>query len=394
MKILFVSPFPPDRDGIGTYSQMIIGELRSMGHEALVILPRAQRSHSDDVIGVLSVRRSDLTALTAKVAAWQPDVIHVQFAVAAFGIQTYTLLAWLRLARAATGVRIVATMHEVTRDTAKMRGPGRALYRSLATQCDQLIVHTQSALTALTGPMAVPKEKVSVVPHPAARPPRPVSTTADLRARFDLDQMEILLAFGFIHVDKGLDDVVEALGILRSSDIPSLDNIRLVVAGAVRPRQGIFRLFELRDRLHLARVLRNARATGVIRNLIFTGYVPEDDIAGWFRTAVAVVLPYRKTEQSGVAALADSFDVPVLASSAGGLGERYPQSRWSFPPREPMSLAHVLSRFLQTPPDERAVIAASYFPADLSEVVDTTLDLYHGVATWQRRASGQSSARH
>ena len=125
----------------------------------------------------------------------------------------------------------------------------------------------------------------------------------------------------------------------------------------MRPRRGLFRLFEWRDRLHLARVLRIARRGGLSDIIVRTGYVSEADVAGWFRAASAVVLPYRRTEQSGVASLANAFGVPVLASTAGGLGERYGSSAWTFPPCAPRELAAALARFLAAPRDERASVA-------------------------------------
>ena len=52
-----------------------------------------------------------------------------------------------------------------------------------------------------------------MIPHPTAGPPAGKCTPEDLRARFNLHDYRILLAFGFIHVDKGLDDLIRALGI-------------------------------------------------------------------------------------------------------------------------------------------------------------------------------------
>jgi glycosyltransferase involved in cell wall biosynthesis len=218
--------------------------------------------------------------------------------------------------------------------------------------------------------------KVTVIPHPEARPPRVVSTAADLRERFGLGEAEILLAFGFVHVDKGLDDLVRALRIVRGPAGPSLDRVRLVIAGTVRPRQSVFRLFELRDRLHLARVLRMARRGGLADTIVRTGYVPEADVAGWFQAATAVVLPYRRIEQSGVASLANAFGAPVLASTAGGLGEQYDGSPWRFAPCSPGELATVLARFLAAPPDERAPAGGRTTAADMESVVRATLGVY------------------
>lgn len=363
MRVLFVSPFPPARDGIGTYTQALMSALDAQGHETAVVVPRQQ---DGDALGHLGGQD-----LETAVREWSPDLIHVQFAVAAFGTRTRALLSWLRHTRTTFPVPVIATMHEVTRDTAALRAPGRALYRRLAAQCDQVIVHTQSARKALA---SMSETRITVIRHPEARPPRAVSTPADLRDRFGLGGLEVLLAFGFVHVDKGLDDLVRALKIIHSTG--SLERVRLVIAGTVRPRHGLFRVFELRDRIHLARVLRMARRAGLTDTIVRTGYVPEADIAGWFQAATAVVLPYKRTEQSGVASLANAFGTPVLASTAGGLGELYAASRWTYPPCSSAKLAEVLSAFLNT--SDRT--GERLPPADMDSTVAATLKLYHATA--------------
>jgi glycosyltransferase involved in cell wall biosynthesis len=274
---------------------------------------------------------------------------------------------------------MVATMHEVTRDTALLRGLGRSVYSKLSRLCDHVIVHTNAARAVLTGPVGAPAAAVSVVPHPDIEPPRVISSPAYLRQHFNLGDQELLLAFGFIHVDKGLGDLITALGILRKSGAASLEGIRLVIAGAVRPRIGLFRVFELRDRMHFARVLHSSRRAGLDDIVVLTGYVPEDDVAGWFKAAAGLVLPYRRTEQSGVASLANAFGVPVLASKVGGLAEQYASSPWLFSPRNPQELASVLARFVSTPPQQRALPAGSRTAAEMETVLDATLSIYRGV---------------
>jgi glycosyltransferase involved in cell wall biosynthesis len=132
----------------------------------------------------------------------------------------------------------------------------------------------------------------------------------------------------------------------------------------------------LRDRVHLRRTLSMARRGGVDRNILLTGYVPETEMAGWFRAATAVVLPYRRTEQSGVAALANAFDVPVLASMVGGLRELYGNSPWTFPPTDPEEMARVLAEFLVLPATARVSSGQPHSSTDLSVVIVATVDLY------------------
>jgi glycosyltransferase involved in cell wall biosynthesis len=269
-------------------------------------------------------------------------------------------------------------MHEVTRDTALLRGFGYSLYGKLTRLCDHVIVHTNAASNTLTGRVGVPAAAVSVVVHPEIRPPSVVSSPAYLRQQFDLGDHELLLAFGFIHVDKGPGDLITALSILRKSGAAPLDGIRLVIAGAVRPRLGLFRVFELRNWIYFTRVLHRSERGGLDDITVLTGYAPEGDIVGWFCAAVGMVLPYRRTEQSGVASLVNAFGIPVLASKVCGFAEQYASSRWLFSPRNPQELASVLADFLSMPAQQRVISAGSRGEADLTTVLDATAGIYPG----------------
>lgn len=344
MRILLAGPYPPARDGIGTYTQVLGGALREAGHEVAVVTVRAEHGAAPQVIGALGPWGAT-DRLRSEVAHFKPDVVHVQFAVPAFGARTPALVRWLtELAR--SPVPIVTTLHEPSRDTALLHGPGRALYRRIARLSDRTIVHTEGALDTLTGPLAISADRVEVIPHFSTPPPEPVGTARELRERFGLGGDRLLLAFGYIHVHKGLDDLVQALALMRRRDTGALRDVRLVVAGAVRSRSGPFRAFEVRDRAHLALVRRLAARGGVADRLVFTGFVPDDDISAWFDAAETVVLPYRRAEQSGVANLARAYGVPVIATTAGGLRELFGESPCAVPPRSPERLAETLRAFL------------------------------------------------
>ena len=376
MKVLYVSPYPPSQDGIGNYTYLLAEAAREQGHDVRVVVPHPTSNSLPDVMGAVGSRGRESVKLREAIAKWDPDVVHVQFAIAAFGTQTAALLRWLDALRCELPVPIVGTLHEVTRDTALLRAAGRAFYRRIVARCEHVIVHTRTAYNALTGPVGVPESKAVVIPHPNVPPPVGTSTPEDVRHHFGLGGARVLLAFGFIHVDKGLDDLVSALSILhRTGEVP-LDNVRVVVAGAVRPRQGLFRVFEIRDRLYFARVLRQARRESLQQYLVLSGYVPEAEISAWFRIAEAVVLPYRRTEQSGVASLASAFGVPVIASTVGGLREQFAESCWSFPPRTPEFLARVLAAFLAATPSEQTQLIPPPHVSDLASVIKATFELY------------------
>ena len=210
------------------------------------------------------------------------------------------------------------------------------------------------ACKLLINEVGLMETKVTLMPLPKVLLHAATSSPTDLRVRYGLGDATVLLAFGFVHADKGLDDLVKAVKILRDTQPNLLENVRVVVAGEVRPRQGLFRAFEARDRLYFARTLRLARRNAVERHLLLTGYVPDGEVAGWFESAGAVVLPYRSVDQSGVAWLARSLNVPVLSSMAGGLSEQCPYSRWTFPPRAPDRIACAIADFLRTASTDRS----------------------------------------
>ncbi|NJP91068.1 glycosyltransferase [Nonomuraea sp. FMUSA5-5] len=381
MRILYVSPYPPARDGIGTYTHVLARAVREHGHEVAVVAARSHPDAPEEVVGALD---DGVGALRAAVARFRPDVAHVQFAVPAFGARTVAVARWL----AAPEVPVVATLHEVSRDTALLRGPGRALYRRVGRAGQRLIVHTRAALDTLTS-LGL-DGRATVVPHFSAPPPPATCTAGDLRARHRLGDARLLLAFGHIHVSKGLDDLVRAMATLPPA---TLDGVRVVVAGAVRRRHGPFRLFEARDHLHEAKVRRLARRHGVLDRLTFTGYVPDGEIAAWFGAAEAVVLPYRDAEQSGVANLARAFGVPVIATTVGGLAELFEGSRWAVPPGAPGRLAAAIADLLATGAGEgpRDSGAAHAPDTDLNAVALRTIAVYEAARDRGPRVPGKPS---
>jgi glycosyltransferase involved in cell wall biosynthesis len=390
VKVLYLSPYPPTRDGIGNYTWTLASAMKDCGAQIAIMVPRTCSDSPPEVIGALSLAGHDYAYLRSVIAAWAPDIIHVQFAIAAFGSRTIALLHLLAVLQRDIQAPIVATLHEYSRESALLPLVGHAIHRYVMSRCDVVIVHTSRALTGVITRCGQPANKIALIPHPTA-PPRPCTPASELRVRFKLRDARVLLAFGFIHVDKGLCDLVRALSIVRRQRPGMLDDLRVVVAGAVRRRHGVFRVFEARDRLHLVRVKSLIRRRGLQRSVLMTGYVPAGDVAGWFDLAEAAVLPYRRTEQSGVASLAQSFGIPVLASDVGGLAEQFKGTRWIFPPGAPMQLADTIVRFLATPPSE---LAAASFSAgrdnELASVVARTLDLYQTASA--KRHQGAADA--
>lgn len=368
MRILFVSPYPPERDGIGAYCAMLTGALTEQGHDVAVISPRASVPARPEVIGTLPRGGSSSDAVVAAARAFAPDVVHMQFAVAAYAAQLHSARRTIDALRD-LGHPIVITLHEVTRDTERLHALGTALYRRVAARASHVVVHTDAARRSITRMIAGNPVPVALIPHPRTELPPSQVEPHDLRQRFSLGAERVVLAFGFIDVDKGLNDLIAALGLMSVEG--RLSDVRLVVAGDVRRRFGVFRVFELRDRLHLRKVRRLVSKLRLEDRVVFAGFVPGAEVRPWFELATVAVLPYRRSEQSGVASLGAAAGTPLLTSDVGELA---PFSAVPpVPPGDTRALAARLSGFL----DVGAANVGSRAPgSDLHEIAERTAALY------------------
>ena len=104
-----------------------------------------------------------------------------------------------------------------------------------------------------------------------------------------------MLFFGLVRPYKGVDLLVEALA-------GTPDDVVLLVVGM--------------PRMPLAPLEQRARELGIADRVRFVPhFVPDADVAAYFRRADLAVLPYREIEQSGVLYTALAFGTPLLLSA-------------------------------------------------------------------------------
>ena len=253
--------------------------------------------------------------------------MHLQFAIAAYGARLRSLTRILERLRR-EGYPIVATFHEITRDLDTLGTIGVAAYRRVAQRVDRVIVHTETAQRTYSGGDRDSRVPPTIVAHPHARLPAATVTGAELRDRYALGDDRVVLSFGFIHVDKGVSDLLRAAGMLTREG--GLAEVRIVIAGEVRRRVGVLRPFELRDRLYLRQLNRIIADEGLQEHVVFTGYVPSGEVRSWFDLASVAVLPYHRIEQSGAGSLARGAGTPLLTTDVGELAKL-----GTFPPVPP-----------------------------------------------------------
>ncbi len=143
----------------------------------------------------------------------------------------------------------------------------------------------------------------------------------------------VVLLPGTLSRYKGVDTLIEALPSL----LDRFPDARVVIAGHPLPD------------FDLARHKSLAAALGVHDSVSWnTRYLEAQEIASWLQMAQLVALPYRQAYQSGVAHLAQTFGVPVVATRTGAFAQILEDtgSGLLVPPDDPPALAKALSGLL------------------------------------------------
>lgn len=338
MRVCLVGPAYPYRGGISQFTHMLARELR-LSHEvmlvnftrlypALLFPGRTQFDERAHTAGDASVRVVDSIdprswrRAAHVVLAFRPDVVVFQWWQPFFAPAMRSVAARVRRH---SDARVVFLCHNVLPHEA--RPADRALVTWGLARAHGFVV--QSREDGATLAKLIPGARVVFNPMPVFDLfARGNETREHARAALGLSG-RVILFFGLVRAYKGLDTLLEAFAMcgerLRAT---------LLVVGE---------FYQDRRRYH-----ERMRALGIeARVRVVDEYVPDDDVARYFRAADVVVLPYLSATQSAVVQTAFSLERPVIVTRVGGLPDIVEDGVTGYvvPPRSPVELARAIERF-------------------------------------------------
>ena len=232
----------------------------------------------------------DMLRLSRSTHAAHADIVHFQW----LPIPNLDRLLVRRFPRP-----VVLTAHDVT--PREVRAGARGGTAAVLRAVDAVVVHSRAGAARVAEEAGVPDERIHVIPHGAFAHLTELPAGSPPAALAGLDGRRVVLFFGLVRPYTGLDLLVEALA-------GTPDDVVLLVVGM--------------PRMSLAPLEERARELGVAERVRFVPeFVPDADVAAYFRRADLVVLPYREIEQSGVLYTALAFRTPLLLSAVGGFPE-------------------------------------------------------------------------
>jgi glycosyltransferase involved in cell wall biosynthesis len=150
-------------------------------------------------------------------------------------------------------------------------------------------------------------------------------------------QNKHILFFGFIRKYKGLDLLLEALNIIKANTL----NIKLVIAGEFYD-----------DKAYYEELIAKYQLQNLV--VMFTSFIPNNEIKNYFCAADLVVQPYRTATQSGITQIAFHFEKPIVVTDVGGLAELVPDNKCGYVVKPvPASIADAIIKFYTDGPIDR-----------------------------------------
>ena len=201
---------------------------------------------------------------------------------------------------------VVLTVHDVKPHYERFVSRASFIKRSLQIP-HRLIVHYGDGKRQLIDHWGICADRIDVIPHGIMRLQNPPNLI-DARKKLNLpSDRQIILFFGGIRPNKGLDVLLKALEIVKARN----QQILLIIAGGLLGR---FNFESYSD------IIKKADLSEYVQ--IFIQFIPEEEVDYFFAASDLVVLPYLKFEaQSGVLLRAYAHRKPVVASNVGAIGE-------------------------------------------------------------------------
>jgi len=142
---------------------------------------------------------------------------------------------------------------------------------------------------------------------------------------------KLVLYFGLVRAYKGLEDLIAALPL-----VPVDDGFRVIIAGEFYEDEKLYQ-----------RQMAESGVQNLIR--VENRYIPDEEVADYFRASDVVVLPYRSATQSGIVQIASALGRPVIVTRVGGLPEVVDHGRTGLVvrPNDPAAIAGAIRDFFE-----------------------------------------------
>ena len=324
--IVIIGPAHPLRGGLASYDERLAKEFISQGCQTTIytfslqypgfLFPGTTQYSTEPApkdipikVCINSVNPLNWLIVGNELKKLRPDIIVVRYWLPFMGPCLGTIL---RRVKKNGHTRVVCIADNIVPH--EKRPGDRPFTKYFVQPVDAFITMSEKVLSDL--PAFTGSKPAKFVAHPLYDNFGEKISKQEARAYLRIGNDEkILLFFGFIRKYKGLDILLDAMKILKSSNNSPLGaGGKLLIAGEFYEDKK-----QYEDQI---------AALGIQDQLILkTDFIPDSEVKYYLCAADVVVQPYRNATQSGVTPLAYHFEVPMIVTNVGGLPSLVPEGK-------------------------------------------------------------------
>jgi glycosyltransferase involved in cell wall biosynthesis len=352
-RIAFVGNYLPRQCGIATFTTDLCAALATeFGGERLFAIPvndpDAQYEYPQQVR--LELDQEDLTSYERAAEFLNfngNDLVCLQHEYGIYGgVAGRHILTLLRKLK----MPVVTTLHTVLRDPDPDQ---RIVLEEISRLSDRLIVMSEQAAQFLQELYAVPRGKIDIIPHGV--PDFQFVDPNYFKDSFGVEGKSVLLTFGLLSPNKGIENVIRALPEILSRH----PNVVYIVSGVTHPQ--IRRREGERYREQLQAL---AAELGVSSNLILVNrFVSAEELVEHVGAADIYITPYRQEAQivSGTLAIALGAGKAIISTPYWHAKELLADNRGILVPFEnPDAIAEAVLQLLDNDGQRHAMRKRAY----------------------------------
>jgi glycosyltransferase involved in cell wall biosynthesis len=385
ISVAFVGTYGPRRCGIATFTADIAAAVAGSERRALPMVlavtePSGQYQYPSEVKFEIRQNVKADYARAAEFINYSPvQLVSVQHEYGIFGGDDGAyILDFVRAVR----VPVLVTLHTVLKSPSAGQA---AIVHKLLAYGARIVVMSKVARDLLASSYGVAEERVRIIPHGIPVMDRNPDQEA-LKAHFGVEQRRLLLTFGLLSPNKGIENVIQALPAV----VREFPDVIYFVVGATHPA-----VLRHEGEAYRTMLEREATRLGVREHVVFRGqFVSAGELRRYLQAADIFVTPYLNEAQvsSGALSYAMGAGAAVVSTPywhaqellAGGRGRLFPFN-------DHAALSRVLLELCSSPTELQRVRDAAFaftHPMEWPRVGDTYFEMMRAAV----QAAGDSRA--
>lgn len=280
MKIAFVATYPPRECGIGTFTQSLAKALEQDGKNEVIIIAMHDNQEkyvfpSEVRLTIHQERQTDYLKAADFINRSGAEVCILEHEFGIFGGQSgvYILPLLHRL-----HIPLISTLHTILETPSYTE---KAILKQICKMSDKLVVMSNKAIQFLEEIYEVPAEKIVRIEHGV---PDIHFEKEQSRTKLKFNNKKMLLTFGFIGRNKGIETVIKALPQI----IENHPDVYYVVLGKTHPNVLRFAGEEYRNYLKV--LIKNLKLGDHV--LLLNEFVEEKELFKYLAASDIYITPY------------------------------------------------------------------------------------------------------